>query len=136
MKSFKAASMMTLAVLAATNFSFSNSARADEVDCVIGFQNCENAAEWAQAISSSSIFLPLLTSANITIHADRKALIAHSALEDAAVYFESGQMTGILPAAVRDIKQVLARRDGVEPEAISDAEAVEMLTTIAEGALL
>jgi hypothetical protein len=134
MNSFKAVSMIALALLAATTFS--SSARADELDCLLGFQNCENGAQILQAISSSSIVLPLLSSGATTAsNANRKELIAHAALEDAAVYFESGRMTGILPAAVRDIKLVLARRDGVAPEAISDAEAVEMLTKVAEHAL-
>lgn len=134
MKSFKTVSMIALALLASSTFS--RGARADELDCMFGFQNCESASEVIPAIFSSSIILPLMSSAKFTeASASRKELIAHAALEDTAVYFESGRMTGILPAAVQDIKRVLARRDGVEPEAISDAEAVEMLTRVAENVL-
>ncbi len=136
MKSFKISQMIALATLAITSMSsFSTNARADEVDCVFGFQNCESAAEWAQAISLSSIILPLLSSGAATAAHDRKEILAHSALEDAAVYFESGRLTGILPAAIQDIKRIIARRDGVVPESVSDAEAVDALAAVAEAAL-
>ncbi len=119
---------LTISVLLlAALVGVSGTARAEEVDY---------GSEILKGISSSSIVLPLLTTRHILSNgSDRREVIAQAALEDAAVYFESGRLTGILPSAIQDIKYALALRHGGAPESISDSEAVEFLVELSEAVL-
>lgn len=103
--------------------------------CPIQLSDC-SPAETAFYITFSPITLPVtsvaLSSMAVNNH---KMAVAQAAVEDVAVYYDSGRLTGVLPAVLDNTKTVLAHDRGLVASEISDAEAVDHIAGIAESVL-
>lgn len=66
-------------------------------------------------------------STDITDQIDGKLVLANAAVEDAAAYYETGKLSGVLPAAVARI-----REKDAELAKLSDAELVDAVVEAAE----
>ncbi len=60
-------------------------------------------------------------------HMQKREILAQQALDDAAVYYQSGELTGILPAVLKTF-----RAERSDNEKLTDLEIVDALTTEAE----
>ncbi len=103
--------------------------------CPIQLSDC-SPAEAAFYITFSPITLPV-TSVVLSSNAAhyQKMAIAQAAVEDVAVYYDSGRMTGVLPSVLENTKSILATERGVLAAEISDAEAVDHIAAVAESVL-
>lgn len=78
---------------------------------------------------AAGVFSVLLSSPTILLGAstggviDRKQALALAALEDVAVYHETGSLAGVLPAAISSLQQL---------KGMTEAEAIEHITEAAE----
>ena len=95
--------------------------------CPSDFTRC-NAVQLAFWSTVASVMSPFFSTADALHIRDRKVALAHAALEDAAVYFDTGRLTGILPVLVPQIREALSRENALEA---TDAEAVEAIVSIA-----
>jgi hypothetical protein len=103
--------------------------------CPIQLSDC-SPAETAFYITFSPITLPVTSVALSSMSVNNyKMAVAQAAVEDVAVYYDSGRLTGVLPSVLENTKSVLAAERGVSAIDISDAEAVDHIAAVAEGVL-
>ncbi len=70
-----------------------------------------------------------LTTTEVTSHSiNAKETVARAAIEDAAAYYDSGKVSGVLPAVLPELKKLMAQDQGTEISEITDLEAVDALT--------
>jgi hypothetical protein len=133
---------LTLFILAMIGGS-TNRAQAEMNWCPIRLSDCPP-EERAFLVTFSPIILPLTSLAlsytwtlalSYTWTQNHKMAVAQAALEDVAVYYDSGRLTGVLPAVVSNTKAVMAQDRGVSCSEISDAEAVDHIAGVAEAVL-
>lgn len=127
LKTLTLSSLVLLATLA-------KSAQAESW-CPIKLADC-SPAETAFYITFSPITLPVTSVALSSIAVNNhKMAVAQAAVEDVAVYYDSGRLTGILPSVLENTKSVLATERGIPAAEISDAEAVDHIAGVAESVL-
>jgi len=125
---------LTLSVLALVDGP-TKSAQAGEGWCPLRLSDC-SPAETAFYVTFSPITLPVTSSGLSSIAMnDHKMALAQAAVEDVAVYYDSGRITGVLPAVLGNTKTVMAQERGVSYSEISDAEAVDHIAGVAEAVL-
>jgi hypothetical protein len=83
------------------------------------------------AITLSPFAPAFATSTGSTAVAARKEQLAQQALDDAAVFYQTGELTGILPAVLQAFRAV-----DPENEKLSNIEIVDLVTAEAEKVLI
>ena len=99
--------------------------------CPLVESNCST-VEMAIYTTFSPILLPAGTTAQIIFMSlDKKLAVAAAAMEDVAVYYGTGRLSGVLPVILPNVKENLARERAVSSEQITDLEAVERIAEVA-----
>jgi len=103
--------------------------------CPLQFSDC-SPAEKAFYVTFSAVLLPIsATDTTANQFSSNKLTLAQAALEDAAVFYESGRLTGILPTLIQDTKKQLASERGLNESRIDDHDAVDHITEVATSVL-
>jgi len=103
--------------------------------CPLVLSHC-SPGETAFYITFSPITLPVTSVALSSMQLqNHKIAVAQAALEDIAAYYDSGRLTGVLPAVLEGTKAVIAAERGVSSSEISDAMAVDHIAGVAEAVL-
>jgi hypothetical protein len=89
-----------------------------------------NAIDVAFLVTFSPTLLPAYSTYRMSGAAPKVAL-AQAALEDAAVWYDSGRLTGVLPIILDHVKEVLAEERRVHASDITDREAVDHIADVA-----
>ncbi len=103
---------------------------------VIGIGERANAGLWREnptAMTSAILFSPtwgLTLMTWLDDLSDKKQALALAAIEDAAVFYESGKLTGILPSVLE-----LLRRESAELSQLTETELVDAVIGAAEAGL-
>ena len=125
---------LTLATLSPLGFSTPNALA--ESWCPFQFSDC-SPAEKAFYITFSPIFIPISASGTTAtiVGANHKLTLAQAAIEDAAVFYDTGRLTGILPTLIQDTKKQLASERGLNESSIDDHDAVDHIAEVAASVL-